>query len=382
MPWQEQSTMSLRQEFVAAVTAETVSVRALCRRYGISPKTGYKWLARARDMAEGEASSGWAADRSRRPHTSPGRTEATIAAVVIAVRTAHPTWGGRKIHHRLVQQGHADVPAPSTITDILHRHGLVTPRPPAPDWQRFEHPAPNALWQLDFMGHHPLGTGGRVHPLTLLDDHSRFALCLTACANEQQSVVQTHLTACFERYGLPRVLLTDNGPPWGTSGAGGMTRLEAWLIRLGIAVWHGRVYHPQTQGKVERLHGTISRDVFGSTPFPALAAAQAGFDTFRSCYNHERPHEHLGYAVPASRYAPSPRPFPPVLPEPLYPPDDVVRKVRAQGAISYANRSHFISRGLVGEVVAVRPTDTDGVVAVYFCQQQVATIDLHTPAKT
>jgi hypothetical protein len=215
-----------------------------------------------------------------------------------------------------------------------------------------------------------------VHPVPDLDDHSRFALGLVACACERRAVVQARLTACFQRYGLPRAILTDNGPPWGTSGAGGVTALEAWLLRLGVELWHGRAYHPQTQGKVERFHGTIAADVFAHRPPPDLAACQPAFDAFRALYNHERPHQALGDAVPASRYAPSPRAFPAALPEIVYGPDDQVRRVRDQGAIGFRGRSWFISRGLIGLPVAVRPTTTDGVFQVVFCQREVATLDL------
>jgi transposase InsO family protein len=376
MPWQERTMESIRREFVTFASREGANIRALCRQFGISPKTGYKLLARV--AAEGAAGL---ADRSRAPHTSPTRTAAAIEQQVLALRDAHPSWGGRTIHHWLRQHGVAPAPAPSTITGILHRHTRIDPNPAHPRrWQRFEHPAPNDLWQLDFMGHLPLAqTGQRLHPLTLLDDHSRFALGLFACANEQQQVVTTHLTTCFRRFGLPAALLTDNGPPWGTSGNGGLTALEAWLIRLGIRVVHGRAYHPQTQGKVERLHGTITAEVVRAYALPDLAAAQQRFDAFRTCYNHERPHQALGYAVPASRYTPSPRPFPETLPAIEYGPDDLVRKVRSQGAIVFHDRSHFISRGLIGLPVAVRPTTTDGRFHVVFCAQQVATIDLRPP---
>jgi transposase InsO family protein len=273
------------------------------------------------------------------------------------------------------------VPAPSTITDILHRHELIAPNPDAPRrLQRFEHAAPNDLWQLDFMGHRPLAAGGRVYPLTLADDHARFALGLFACPHERGDLVQAHLTTCFQRYGLPRAILSDNGPPWGTTGSGGITALEAWLLRLGVDLWHGRAYHPQTQGKVERLHGTIAAEVFAHRHLPDLAACQPVFDAFRHTYNQERPHEALGYAVPASRYQPSPRAFPATLPELTYGPDDQVRLVRAQGAISFGNRSYFISRGLIGLPVAVRPTTTDGLFQVVYCQREVARIDLtHRP---
>jgi transposase InsO family protein len=374
MPWQEQTVEAQRREFVLLATQEGANIRALCRQFGISPTTGYALLERA---AAGDGAE--LADRSRRPHTSPTRTDPAIVAQVVALRRAHPAWGGRKLHHWLRQHGVAPAPAPSTITAILHRHGLITPDPDHPrPWQRFEHAAPNELWQLDFMGHLAM-TQGRLHPLTLLDDHSRYALGLAACASEQQPVVQAHLTTWFERFGLPRALLTDNGPPWGTSGAGGLTALEAWLIRLGVQVWHGRAYHPQTQGKVERLHGTIAAEVTRFQTFPDLAAAQRAFDRFRTCYNHERPHQALGDTVPARQYQASPRRFPTTLPEIVYGPDDHVLKVRSQGAIMLADRSVFVSRGLIGQYVAVRPTATDGLLAVYYCAHRVREIDLRDP---
>jgi hypothetical protein len=175
---------------------------------------------------------------------------------------------------------------------------------------------------------------------------------------------------------LPQAILCDNGSPWGAAGLGGITRLEAWLLRLGIEPWHGRPAHPQTRGKVERLHGTIAADVFAHRPLPTVAACQPAFDRFRHSYNHDRPHEALDYAVPASRYTASPRPFPPALPEIAYGPDDQVRLVRSQGAIGFRNRSWFVSRGLIGLPVAVRPTTTDGVFRVVYCRREVATIDL------
>ena len=182
--------MTERQEFVVFARQEGTSITALCEAYGISRKTGYKWLARA------DAGDHALANQSRRPRSSPAQTPPAMEARILELRAAHPRWGGRKLHHRLRASGVADVPAPSTITAILRRHGLLRPDPPARDFIRFEHPAPNALWQMDFMGHRPLGQG-RVHPLTLLDDHSRFALSVTACANEQHGTVKDHLTAAL-----------------------------------------------------------------------------------------------------------------------------------------------------------------------------------------
>lgn len=371
MPWQEQSHMSLRREFVTFAQQDAVSMRSLCRQFGISPKTGYKWVTRAQTHPEEGL-----ADRSRRPHASPGQTAEAVETAVVAVRDAHPTWGGRKVHHWLQAHGHDPVPAPSTITDILRRHGRLPAEPVVTRrWQRFERAAPNALWQLDFMGHRPLARG-RVHPLTLLDDHSRFLLGLWACGHEQLPTVQAHLTAAFRRYGLPAELLTDNGPPWAATAQGGITRLEAWLIQLGITVVHGRPYHPQTQGKVERIHATIANDCLTWRRAATLAEAQRDFDHFRETYNFDRPHEALAYAVPSSRYTPAPTPFPETLPPIIYPSGEQVRKVRGQGAISYHGRSYYVGTGLIGQPVAVRPTTTDGVLAVYFCHQQIKQLDL------
>jgi transposase InsO family protein len=371
MPWQERTRMTERQEFVAFAAQEEATIAALCRRYGISRKTGYKWLARA-----GGAEP--LTDRSRRPATSPGRTPPEVEEAVLALRANHPAWGGRKLHHALARQGVVQPPAPSTITAILRRHGLLAPDPPLRDFLRFEHAAPNDLWQLDFMGHRPLEQG-RVHPLTLLDDHSRFALTVTACGDEQQRTVQDHLTTVFRRYGVPRRLLSDNGSPWGSAGRGGITALEAWLLRLGIDTRHGRAYHPQTQGKVERFHGTLAAEVFGTRPFPDLLTAQTAFDAFRTCYNHVRPHEALADTVPADRYRHSPRAFPATLPEIAYGPEDQVRLVTEHGSIQWQRRRYFISRGLVGQPVAVRPTQEEECWAVYFCHRHVATIDLAPP---
>jgi transposase InsO family protein len=260
-----------------------------------------------------------------------------------------------------------DAPAPSTITAILRRHGLLAADPPPRDFVRFEHPAPNALWQMDFMGHRPLATG-RVHPWTLLDDHSR--------SDERHATVKDHLTVAFRRYGLPQAILTDNGSPWASAGMGGITALEAWLLRLGVRVTHGRAYHPQTQGKVERFHGTLVAEVFAHCHLADLDDAQRRFDAFRAGYNLERPHEAIGYAVPASRHRPSPRPFPELVPRVTYGPDDVIRTVTVHGSISWRGRRHFISRGLVGEPVAIRPMSEAARWEVVYCHRRVATIDL------
>jgi transposase InsO family protein len=373
MPWQECSVESEREAFVRLVQQEEASITTLCRQFGISRPTGYRWLRRA---AAGQPLT----TQSRQPQTSPRQTAPAVEQRVLALRHQHPAWGGRKLHHRLRAEGLADVPAPSTITGILRRHGLLAAAPPRRDFLRFAHPEPNAVWQMDFMGHRPLGDGiGRVHPWSLLDDHSRFALDLSACSNQQRDLVHTLLTAVFRQYGLPQAILCDHGSPWGTAGMAGLSRLAAWLLRLGVEPWHGRPLHPQTQGKVERFHGTIAREVFAQQPPTTLTEAQARFDAFRTTYNQDRPHEALDHATPASRYQPSPRPFPEVLPPVVYDQDASVQLVTKHGSISWRGGRHFISRGLVGEPVALQPTADPAVWSVVYIQHQVTTIDLRRP---
>lgn len=375
MPLMGVTVMEQRLAFVLRATVEGANIRALCREFGISPDTVYR--LRAAYRAEGSAGL---RDRSRRPATSPAQTSPEIEAQVLAVRAVHPTWGGRKIHAWMRDQaGIAHPPAPSTITGILRRHDLLRgPRTGVPRaFQRFERAAPNELWQMDFIGHAPLTAGGRVHPLTVIDDHSRFLLALVACAHERNVGVQEILIACFRNVGLPAAILADHGPAWGSSHRGSFSRLEAWLLRLGVPVIHGRPLHPQTQGKVERSNQTIQQDIAAEWgPLVNLAQAQAIFDRFRACYNTERPHEALGMAVPAIRYVPSPRPYPEILPEPVYAADDVVCRVHQHGAIWFQQRTVQISEALAGQAVGVRPTAVDGVHIVRYCQRQMAIIDL------
>lgn len=284
MPWQEVSIMEQRREFLALALMEGANRRELCRRFGISAQTGYKWLSRT-----GEEKADLK-DRSRRPHSSPLRSSDAIEFSVLAVRDAHPAWGARKIERCLVRDGIAP-PAISTIHAILKRHGRVEPvagKPGAP-WRRFEKDAPNVMWQMDFKGHMPLGRGGDCHPLTVLDDHSRYAVCLKACADEQANTVRNAMTRTFERYGLPEFILADNGSPWGDGPYRGWTRFGVWLLKLGIGLHHGRPYHPQTHGKNERFNRTLKAEVFAMCRFQSLDDVQRALDHWRNVYNLERP---------------------------------------------------------------------------------------------
>lgn len=371
MPWQEVSTMLLRSEFVMLANAAGANRAALCQRFGISRKTGYKWLRR------GESGAAMA-DKSRRPRTSPGRTTEAVEWAILELRDANPAWGARKLHRRLRDLGCTDVPAPSTIQAILARNGRIDPAESAKHtaWQRFEHPAPNMLWQMDFKGHFMVGPTP-CHPLTLLDDHARYSLCLQACANQRGSTVQEALGVTFRRYGLPQRMGMDNGPPWGDSPQHPYTPLVAWLIRLGIRITHSRPYHPQTLGKDERFHRTLKAEVLRQ-PFCDMHAVQRRFDTWRHTYNFERPHESLQMQTPASRYQPSARSMPEELPPIEYGPGDIVRRVQDKGYIFYRGHKWPVGKAFAGHPVALRPTSTDGVLEVFFCHQKVREIDLTT----
>jgi transposase InsO family protein len=372
--------MSERIEFIRLATTDGANIRELCRRFAISPKTGYKWIGRYREHGGNiEAIE----DRSRRPHTSPRRTPLELECAILGVRDAHQAWGGRKIHQRLLDQGHhASVPSPSTITAILHRTGRIASEDSDKHtaWRRFEAPAPNLLWQMDFKGHFPLMNSRceRCHPLTILDDHSRYAVGLFACERETHPVVQQHLTTVFRRYGLPLRMLMDNGQPWGTRESYRYTTLTVWLIRLGIHVSHARVCHPQTTGKDERFHRTLQAELIKRTTFTDLIDCQRHFDRWRAAYNCERPHQALNMNAPATRYRVSPRPFPNQLPPIEYGTDDMVRIVQSKGEIYFRNRVFVIGKAFHRLPVALRPTaSTDGVFDVFFCYEHVAQINLH-----
>ncbi len=373
MSWKEVTTLSLRLDFIKLALTKDSNFSQLCRKFGISRKTGYKWLHRyLEEGLEGLR------DRSRRPHSSPNRTPETVEKRVLSLRDKHPVWGGRKIHKRLEVLGMDNVPPPSTITEILRRHGRIDPQESIKHrpWQRFEAEAPNQLWQMDFKGHFPLTNGGRCHPLSVLDDHSRFCLGLQACGNERRETVQDRLTAIFRRHGLPEQLLADNGPPWGTESQGRLTRLGVWLVRLGITLIHSRSYHPQTIGKEERFHRTLTDEVLRHQALRDLDHAQRCFDPWRDIYNHERPHEAIGMVVPASRYWESPRTFPETLPPIVYETGTIARKVDQKGAISFRSQSFRVGKALYGHSVALRPTEADGSFDVYFNNQKVSQINL------
>jgi transposase InsO family protein len=376
MPWRETDTVSMRLEFVRLASQPTANVRELCRRFEISPKTGYKWLDRYAQAGDDAASL---QDRSRRPLHCENRTAEELELAVVKLRQQHPTWGGRKIARRLQDLGGGEL-APSTVTSILHRHGLIAAEASdrAAPIRRFEHEQPNALWQMDFKGNFTT-LAGQCYPLTVLDDHSRFNLALEANAKIGAKHVQPQLQAVFERYGMPVRINTDNGPPWGAPSAveHGLTALGVWLIRLGITSTHSRPMRPQTNGKIERFHQTLDKDVIAGKQYVDHQQVQRDFDYWRPIYNLQRPHEALDMQTPVQRYRPSPFAFPAKLPAIEYCTDDIVVTVRANGVAHFNGKILMTSRALRGLPVAFRARpDEDGCYDAFFCHQRFAKLDL------
>lgn len=364
-----------RREFVQLAMQPGGNVARLSSRFGISRKTAYKWLARFK--ATGEL-----AELSRRPRHSPAHTSSAVEARILELRQAEPTWGGRKLRRRLLDLGAPSAPAASTITEVLRRHGCLRPedQPASGPWRRFERARCNDLWQMDFKGWVPC-RDGRCHPLTALDDCSRYAVVLRACADQRRGTVQSALIEAFERYGLPWEMLMDNGSPW-SGGGEPQTALTVWLMRLGIVVTHGRPFHPQTQGKEERFHRTLKADLTGNSMPWSMEQCQQQFDGWRHRYNTHRPHEALQMDTPIKRYQVSPRAYPAALPEIFYEEGEEIRRVTANGWVFFAGRELRLSRALVKQPVAFRPDPlNDGRWTIRFCRQQLAQIDLHAIPK-
>jgi len=348
MPWPEVSRVMLRAELVRRwAVGERVS--RLCGELGISRKTGYKWLRRW--QGEGEAGLG---DRSRRPRAHPWQVSAETEGRIVQLRQAHPAWGALKLKARLEADGHG-MPSARTVGRVLQRQGLIQ-SPPArePALGRFERGAPNELWQLDAKGWFILRGVGRIHPVAVLDDHSRYLLALWPCRRENHAELWQPLEQALGRYGCPQALLTDRHTVFHQRG--GLTAWDCQLIALDIKLLHGRAHRPTTQGKVERLHLTLQQELLSRYRFADLQDCQRALQEWREMYNTYRPHQALQGAVPASRYRPSPRPRPLALPQPHYPPQAIVRQVTGAGLIKLNGHVRFVGRGLAGWPVGVIPT--------------------------
>ncbi len=345
MPWSALSMSESRAAFVSLVRSRSVSVAEACRQFGIARKTGYKWLHRAAFEPLQPLT-----DRSRSPRFSPARTSDDIEQAILQLRLQFG-WGARKIHALLRQQQIA-IPSARTITAVLHRHQQIVPRSSVPlTPRRFERHAANELWQLDFKG--PLEFRRRKLQLfDILDDHSRFALAAELVDDKTMATAWKILWRLFGEVGLPESILCDNA--FAATGNTGLSWFDAQLIRLGISPTHGRPYHPQTQGKIERWHGTLEAEAFPRLPWDSPDHFQAELRRWRvEIYNALRPHEALGDVAPITRWRPSPRRRPHTLPPVDYPSGASLRKVMQKGEISWRNCEILVGAGIAGQWVRV-----------------------------
>jgi putative transposase len=377
MAWKERSRVDERVLLVAEYVKGERSMAELCREFGVSRKTAYKWLARY--TAEGPSGLD---DRSRAPLSHPHRVASVVMEAILAARRSHPHWGARKILAWLgrKQPGLA-LPVPSTASAVFAKYGLSRARharrrtPPYTD-PFAEADAPNRIWCADFKGDFRTGDGRRCYPLTLTDACSRMLLRCTALRSTKTVRVQPIFEAAFRELGLPDKIRTDNGTPFASRGAGGLSRLSIWWLKLGIC--HERIQpgHPEQNGRHERMHRTLKQETL-RPPASTLRSQQARFDGFQAEYNDERPHEALGDVPPASRYTASSKPFPRRLGQIHYPEEFTVRKVAASGRIRWRGAMVTINHALEGEWIGIEPAD--GAHNVFFGHVSLGFIDDERP---
>lgn len=351
MPWKRMAVHEQRMQFVIRAVSGQEPLAALCREFGVSRPTGYLW----RQRYEQTGSLAELGERSRRPHHSPTRTAAALAQRVVALRR-ETGWGAKKLQVLLHEEQGVVLPV-RTIHRLLERHGLVAEDVHGPALTRFERSAPNQLWQMDTKGQYPL-RDGECHPLSILDDHSRYAVGLFALSELSTAQAYPYVVHTFRRYGVPEAMLMDRGPLWWSAHNGwGLTRLSVRLIEQGIQLLYGRVCHPQTQGKVERFQRTLGADLRHRGVPQRIAQWPAVLTEFRHRYNHRRPHEALGMQRPAQRYQPSPRPYQerPVAWE--YPAGSEVQRLNSQGALAAAGQRWFVCGALADQWVRIERSD-------------------------
>lgn len=366
MAWATVQVHEQRVRFVVRASRGRESFSDLCREFEISRPTGYEWLKRYRS----EGVSG-IVEGSRRPKYSPRRTAAKIEERVVELRQACPDWGARKLRLLLGKEG--PQLSLTTVQRILERHDLIRERDrQSQAIKRFERSAPNEMWQMDFKS--PIGWQAPVGPLSVLDDHTRYAIDLHGTWTTQAKPVRERLEIAFTNCGVPEEMLMDHGTPWwNPNGEAGWSWLTVWLMKQGIRLHFSGKCHPQTQGKVERFHGSLQA-ALRRRGLPALEQRQSWLDRFRHEYNHVRPHEALQMRTPAELWRPSSRSYQPSPPSWEYPAGSILKRVSPNGQISYGGRGWVISRALQGQWVQLERIDHR--ILVFYCNTPVREIDL------
>ena len=364
MSWETKTVMEQRKEFILAASEEDANISKLCREFGISRKTGYKWINRA-------AKSLPLCDQSRRPHQQPSKTAIELEQKIVQMRLNHPAWGGKTIRAALESAGVEGLPSAKTCCNILKRNGLIDPAEAAKHtaFQRFEKEHCNEMWQTDFKGHFLLGNGVRCYPLTILDDHSRFSIRIEP--KTSATGVKDSFILAFQEFGLPNSVLSDNGAQFAGPHRG-LSQFERFLMDLDILPIHGRPIHPQTQGKIERFHRTLKAEALRVTP-ANMEEAKARLDNWRWVYNELRPHHSLGLKTPASVYQPSTRPY--YEPRP-YVYDEGARliKVNNWGYIRFGPMQLFLSEAMADTHVEIRFDEND-TFSILYRNYKIASID-------
>jgi transposase InsO family protein len=370
MPWKEHGVMEERFGFIEDWRSQDWTMAELCRFYGVTRVTGYKWVGRY----EAGGLDGLR-DLSRAPQRHPNEVSAEIEGVVIALRAKHPSWGAPKIRAR-IERDHARfaLPAESTIGAILKRNGLTVARKRRPRSRPSSEPlthanAANQVWSADFKGWFRTQDGTRIDPLTISDNYSRYLFRCQSVAAADTAHSKPVFEAAFREFGLPYRIRTDNGAPFGSNGESGLTGLSAWWIKLGIVPERIAAGKPQQNGRHERMHRTLKQET-ASPPAANQRRQQERFDRFRQQYNEERPHQALGQKTPDSYYEPSPRRFPERVKEAEYSADWQVRRVSPGGQMRWANTYVFVAHALEGEAVGLEPID-DRLWRVWFHAYEV-----------
>ena len=351
MPWECKTVEDQRREFAqAAMYCKNFS--ALCREFGITRRTGLKWKERYTACQP-------LTDRSRKPHTTPTRTPEEVELLILAVRAENPGWGAKTIHRVLVRRGCQNLPCVKTVNNILHRYGCISPeesqkRQP---YTSFEKERCNVMWQTDFKGEFRMKDNNYCYPLTILDDHSRYSLRIAPRLSTANVVIPV-FTEVFQQYGMPDSILSDNGAQF----AGfrkGYTQFEKWLIDLDILPIHGRIKHPQTQGKIERFHRTMKHELLNHTEIADIEDAQTKFRLWQDKYNNLRPHEALGMKTPGEVYEPSQRQYESKVKEFEYGGEHHVLKVNSWGYVRFNGWQVYLSETMANQYIEFR-TSSDG----------------------
>ena len=374
MPWGARTVEETREGFVLAAKRSS-NFSALCREYGITRRTGYKWVRRAtEDWKEGADRF---ANRSTTPKHKANKTSADTEERILRVRAENPAWGGKTIRKVLEDSGCEALPCVKTCCNILKRNGCIDPEESAKHkpYQRFEREACNELWQTDFKGDFQLLDGSRCFPLTILDDHSRFSVMIDA--KPSTLGVKESFRQAFLSFGMPEAVLSDNGSQF-AGFRGGYTSFERWLMDHEILPIHGRIMHPQTQGKIERFHRTMNQELLKNTRFADLNDADMQLQNWRRKYNEVRPHEALGMKPPAQVYIPSTRLYTDVVARYDYDGSCQVYKVNNWGYLRWASSRIYLSETMANAYLEIRPSQIRDSFEVCYRQFKIAEIDAAT----